>query len=396
MPHPRFLLPATLLASIFVATAAHAQTGGYMASRPDYLGYLRITRTGNAVKGYLQQVYADNNPSGYSTRRDDIIGTSSDGTVMLKINSFLGHGTHELDGDLRNGKLYLSYPTANGQVMKLTFAPVTVDGWNAAVGRFQRQRTVVQLRRAVNAATERQRWHNQLIRAQLIQDFTRAHQTLNEAAPALIKWEEKVELAQAAVMTTQAAQEAAKRAHADAKQAYETKKQDYQATKSQRTADENERQYATLEREYDQVGKVYDLISPAYDKWTNAKQALSEAKSAYNQDWAIFLRAGQQVAQARREMGTLGPLPIEFHVEAGMNASPAADELNVYRRFMDGHTMLLTTLPKDTPFTVAVADGDWYALILNDKRLGWVKAGDVKVMRGIGAPSPTGRSPRHQ
>lgn len=393
----RFLIPVALLITLFLTAIAHAQTGGYMASRPNALVYLRITRTGNTLKGYLQQVFTNYNvPDGFSIRRDDILGTSADSAVMLKIGSFLGQGTHELDGDFRGGKLHLTYPAPNGQIVKLTFAPVSAEKWNAALSAFQHQQmaTMNMLRRTWAANRQQQAVAQR--RTQLIQDFTRAVTTLNEAAPALIKWEEKLELAQAAVMTTEAAHEAAKRVHVDAKQAYETKKQDYQATKSQRTADENEREYAALEREYDQVGKVYDLITPAYEKWTNAKQALSEAKSAYNQDWAIFLRAGQQVLQARREIGKLGPLPIEFHAEAGMDASPANSDLNVYRRFMDGHTTLLTTFPKDTPFTIAVADGDWYALILNEKQLGWVKASDVKVMRGIGAPAATGRSPRRQ
>ena len=397
MPRPRFLQPIALLLIMFFATAAHAQTGGYMASRPGYLAYLRITRNGNTVKGYLQQVSTNYSvPNGFSIQRDDITGTSTDGAVMLKIGSFLGQGTRELDGDFRSGKLYLAYPASSGQIIKQTFAPVSAEKWNAALNTFQHQQmaTMNMLRRTW--ANNQQQQAIARRRSDLTYDFTSALQTLNAAAPALIKWEEKLELAQTATASTATVLESRKRAQADARQAYETKKQNYQATKSQRTADENEREYAALEREYDQVGKLYDLISPAYEKWTNAKQALSEAKSAYNQDWAIFLRAEQQALQARREIGRLGPLPIEFHAEAGMDASPANNDLNVYRRFMDGHTALLTTLPKDTPFTIAVADGDWYALILNDKRLGWVKAGDMKVMRGFAAPSPTGRSPRHQ
>jgi hypothetical protein len=154
MPIPRFLLPLVFVTLCF-STVARAQTGGYMVSEGNALAYLRITRTGNVVKGYLQIVSADNSAAGYATHRDDITGTATNGTVMLKVNSFLGQGTHELDGDFRGGKLYLSAPNANGQIVKLTFTSVTVDAWNVAVAKFERRRTVLQQRRATLEAAAR-------------------------------------------------------------------------------------------------------------------------------------------------------------------------------------------------------------------------------------------------
>src|ERR1043166_5291736 len=118
---------ACLLYWVSLLCAQAQTTGGYMASRPGYLAYLKITQNNKKIAGYLQQVYKTRSSPGYDINRDDIVGTVSDRTVMLKIGAFLGQSRREMDGEYRNGKLYLNFPSSGGEIVELTFSPTSID-----------------------------------------------------------------------------------------------------------------------------------------------------------------------------------------------------------------------------------------------------------------------------
>lgn len=142
-----------------MCSRAHAQlSGSYMAQQPTQIAFLRITQSGKLVTGYLQTVDADSQTI-TRPKRSEVKGTVSGNHIVLKLDSFLGHGGRDLDGEIRAGKFYLEFPVNSGRIEKVTFSRTSTDQWNRALSTFQSRWTrAVTSQRIANATAERKKW----------------------------------------------------------------------------------------------------------------------------------------------------------------------------------------------------------------------------------------------
>ena len=156
--HIRFLVALVLLWTVATNTVRADVTGGYMTGQPTWVAYIHLTQAGSKVAGYIQYVYADARNI-TQTRKSDIHGAVNGNKVALKLDSFLGYGGKDANGEKRSGKLVLEFPTTSGHVQTYTFSQTTTKAWNQAVTAFQNRwaQTISTARTSATVAT-RKHW----------------------------------------------------------------------------------------------------------------------------------------------------------------------------------------------------------------------------------------------
>ena len=261
-------------------------------------------------------------------------------------------------------------------IVELTFKPVTVQQWNSALFSFQQQTTsrraaiqrAAQIYQVQQATTRR--------REQLTRDFIEAERTVRAAVPACLKWEKNVTDAHEATSKAQEEYDTAKQQAEEAQTAANHKQDELNQTQHSRTPEENRTAFEALKHQYEEVKAMFTAAARS-QAVSAAKQAEGTAQYKYETDVSILTRCLTTVTSARLEMRRLGSTSSAFNVLTGALARVSARASTAYEQASDTSNVK-GELSKGSFTIVLTVDGQYLAVYLKDKHIGWIHKSDVE------------------
>jgi hypothetical protein len=371
-------------------------SGGYVARRPGYLAYLRLTQSGNTVSGYLQQAVSDlSSPLGLRVIRDDVSGRASRQNVTLKVGGFLGHGKRELTGTTARNTLFLTYPTDSGFIHQLTFSRTSPAEWNRELASFRGRQWEAASVAARDRARQQEEGATEERAVSLAREFERGAHAIEEAQTAFLAQRQLLPNARESVIAAEAVHKTATQRLTGLRAHLERLRREDAALQPRRTFEQNEQAFRAIEerfRQLDAEAIERDRLLTLVDK---ARAILEDMTQNCNLAWDALQRATRDVAGARSELERIGRGVLLTGIPVGAMARSRIGPVDVFIR-PSADASVLQQLAAGSRFRVLTERNGWYSLASGEKEIGWIKAADcrLEVPGRLGPPPGSPSEPR--
>lgn len=366
-----------LLLSFCGSAPAAPISGGYTAQEKGDIIYLRLTQVQNNLTGYFQLVTADDSSrTGYRIHRLDLTGSVVGSGLTFTFNN------GQWDGRLDGGSLNFVFPTAQGQIGKIVFRPVSVAGWNEAVTAFEYHRTQL-----------RQQQARAVLIQQLLQDWNKASTLLRNTQHLLADEQRELDKADTQLATAKLELEAANQnlTAADAAESLPQLERDqaHDRTQEAQSATDIAAQPIANQTQEKVSNKTLWRFYAAQTNESNADYKQWTAKQAINRSSAVIETTLTRVANDSYQLIKLGvnpplkalniPAPNFYKPSVVAIGVVMRDQVQIVRRAGSTTMQVLFTCASGEQVRIVGKLGEWYCVLMADDSLGCILAEKVSI-----------------